>query len=1015
MAHRKAELWRTGALCVALSLLAAPPLLRAQSQATTGVIRGVVHGPEGNVVSGATVVLRNTATNIERTVPTNDRGIFVASLLPVGSYNVTARSPGFSEARRQGVEVRLGGTVELDLALGTVTLAAIDVSSTPPVVDPSRVEAATRFGVEEVAGLPNNGRNFVNLMTLTPNVSIVQGPDGDEISVSGQRGIFNNISVDGADFNNPFFGEQRGGQRPPFTFNLDAVQEMVVIADGANAEFGRSGGGFVNVLTRSGTNQLRGTAHYFGQSNSFSSDLFRGQGNPDFTQHQFGFTLGGPIVRDRAFFFIAYDQQIANQTKQTDPTRIAAPLRAWMDTAFGGALAGDYGSIRRTNDANALLVKIDWRLSARHSLSLKYNYTNSRQENGTFDVDTWARSANAIERDYSNALNGSLVSLLTPTVSNEFRFQYSREDRPRPYGGPVFPNSAAAGALFGTSGRPFPDTGADFAFGYRWGMPFFIPITAYDTRIQLVDNLSVVRGQHLIKAGFEYNRTEANQTFIGFANGRYIFDSVNGFLSYAANPQFVECSGGGTSATGTCPGTETITGPLELFLQFAPVQAGTTVRDAGTQSLPQTELAVFLQDTWKPRPNLTVNYGLRWEAQIEPGPLTDPATVFFQPFIAARASGGTFPSDGTIPSDWKMFQPRLGIAWDRHNDGREVVRASAGIYAARSPGLIFASTRTANGSIGQNVFQASFFNGFGVTPPTYGPTLPTFGTGTPTRPGINVTADNFQNPRTYALNLAYERQLRPNLAASISLDYAATNHLNRFIDRNAAVFGSPYTNFPGTVANGLGGVTVLESTAKSRYAGVTLSLHGSMTRRVDFQANYTLSFDKSDDDNERDPFTFRYAQADSLQREYNWSDRDQRHRVNIWVLERLPWDIKLNHRISYYSAQPTSASCGANPFGPPAGQPAASPADRICANGSILQRNTLRKDNAFFEWDIWLSRPFRLGTRQRIEVILEAFNLTNTFNFRNPSAPALLFNFDGTIRSGLGDPRRFQGGIRWEF
>jgi hypothetical protein len=316
------------------------------------------------------------------------------------------------------------------------------------------------------------------------------------------------------------------------------------------------------------------------------------------------------------------------------------------------------------------------------------------------------------------------------------------------------------------------------------------------------------------------------------------------------------------------------------------------------------------------------------------------------------------------------------------------------------------------------VFQASFFNGFGVTPPTYGPTLPSFGTGTPTRPGINITADNFQNPRTYALNLAYERQLRPNLAGSIGLDYAATNHLNRFIDRNDAVFGSPYTNFPGTTANGLGGVTVLESTAKSRYTGVTLSLHGSMTRRVDFQANYTMSFDKSDDDNERDPFSFRYAQADSLQREYNWSDRDQRHRVNIWVLERLPWNLFLNHRISYYSEQPTSASCGprpANPFAPAAGKPATSPADRICTDGHILQRNTLRKDNGFFEWDIRLSRPFAVGSRQRAEVIIEVFNVTNTFNLRNPSAPALLFNFDGTIRSGLGDPRRVQGGLRWEF
>src|SRR5204863_3739570 len=119
----------------------------------------------------------------------------------------------------------------------------------------------TRIDEHAIEGLPNNGRNFLEFVKLTPGVTIVQGPDGDELSINGQKGISNNVSVDGADFNNPFFGEQRGGQRPPFTFNLDAVKELVVVADGANAEFGRSMSGFVNVITKSGTNELAGTAH----------------------------------------------------------------------------------------------------------------------------------------------------------------------------------------------------------------------------------------------------------------------------------------------------------------------------------------------------------------------------------------------------------------------------------------------------------------------------------------------------------------------------------------------------------------------------------------------------------------------------------------------------------------------------------------------------------------------------------------------------------------------------------
>ena len=951
----------------------------------------------------------------------------MAPLLAVGTYEVRARMVGAVEARRDNVVLRLGETVDLALQLGAVQLEAIQVTAeASPLVDPARVEAVTRMNPQVVGGLPNNGRNFLNLTLLTPGVAVVQGPDGDEITVAGQRGIYNNISVDGADFNNPFFGEQRGGQRPAFTFNLDAVQEMTVVNDGANAEFGRSGGGFITVLTKSGTNQLSGSLHYFGQSDAFSATQFRNQGNPNFLQNQVGLTLGGPLVRDRAFFFVAYDQQFYHQTKQTVPLvqRLVNPadaasanlLTAWMDTAYGGALRGDFGSIRRTNDAQALMVKLDWHINVNHTASLKYNYTNSQQDNGTFDVDTWARSANAVEKDYSHAVNGSLVSLLSGSVSNELRGQFSREYRPRPYAGPTFPGTS--GTLWNTTGRPFPDVGIDFTEGFRFGMPFFIPVDAYDQRIQLLDNVSIVKGNHLFKVGGEFNRTNEKQTFIGFSNSRFIFDNVQGFLNYLSQgPTFVECSDGSSNSTGACPTGTTITGPLQLFLQFAPVQAGSTVRDAGTQDLVQYEYAAFIQDSWRASPKLTVNFGLRWEAQVEPPPITSASTVFFKPFIGQTINGHAFPSDGTIPSDYGMFQPRLGIAWDINGDARQVVRANAGMYSARSPGLIFASTRTSNGSVGQTIFRNSSFNGFGVTPPAFGPALPTFGSGTPDHPTVYVTDKDFTNPRTLALGASYERRLGDRLSSSLTFGYSHSTHLNRFVNRNDAVFGSPWSTFPGGGTNGIGELWTLESTAKSTYYGVTVALAGGLGSWMEFQGNYTLSFDKSDDDNERDPFTLRYARANALDREYNWSDRDQRHRVNLWMLQRLPLGIMLNHRVSAASAQPTSESCGpttANPFAPPAGKPATSPADRICSNGTILLRNTIRKDNGYFQWDVRISRAFPVGGGA-VEAMIEIFNLTNTFNIKNPSAPALLFNFDGTIRSGLGDPRRAQAGLRWTF
>ena len=214
----------------ALVLVGAPARLGAQGQATTGIIRGVVTDPNGAAVANATVILHEAQTNFTRTLTTDGAGNFTGTLLPLGTYDVTARSVGYAEVKRTGIRLSVGETVAVQLPLAAVTLAAVTVEAARPVVDVTRPEASTALAADVVAGLPNNGRNFLNLTLLTPNVATVQGPDGDELTVAGQRGIHNNVSVDGADFNNPFFGEQRGGQRPPFTFNLDAVQEVVVTA-----------------------------------------------------------------------------------------------------------------------------------------------------------------------------------------------------------------------------------------------------------------------------------------------------------------------------------------------------------------------------------------------------------------------------------------------------------------------------------------------------------------------------------------------------------------------------------------------------------------------------------------------------------------------------------------------------------------------------------------------------------------------------------------------------------------
>ncbi len=967
----------------------------AQSQATTGVIEGTVSDESGGRLPGVTVTLTNLATNFQQVQITDGTGRFRGVLLPLGPYEVRASLDGFKTLVRDGIQLTLGATLKLSLILHVGEIEQeILVTAEAPLVDTTDPQSTVKIDRETLDAIPNNGRNFLEFTKLTPGVSVVQGPDGDELTVNGQKGIQNNISVDGADFNNPFFGEQRGGQRPAFTFNIDAVQEFVVVADGAPAEFGRSSSGFVNVVTKSGTNQYAGTAHFFYKDDSLSTEAERQDGSKepafDSNQQQVGFTLGGPLKKDRLFFFTAFDTQSGDNTKQKDPNRIEQRV---VDALAALGSPNENAPITRTDDATVFLGKLDYHTSNnKHLATVRYSYTDSEQQNGTFDVDSWGVSANAVEKDSSSAGTGSLISTVTSAFLNEARFQWAREDRPRPYSGPN---------IAGTN-RPLPDTAFDFGRSYRFGMPFFIPVKYHDTRLQFNDNISWLRGDHSFKAGVEYNRTEAFQTFIGFANGRFIFSSTDGFLNYVNNSNYVECSDGSSSQSGICPAGTSITGPVLLYLQQAGV-GGLSAEQAGTQTITQEEPAVFFQDTWQPKSNLTLTYGLRWEAQIQPDPITPPSEVFYADFIGKTVNGQEFPSDGTIPSDEAMWQPRLGLAWNPHDDGRSVLRASAGLYAARIPGLNLASSRSTNGSRGQTLFRNSALTPILGAPPAYTELIPQSSVGDPFLPDVFVFDKDFENPKTYAYALSYERELNPRLSGLIKLNYAKTDHITRFVNRNDPLLGSPWSSGLGPGgANGINNLTVVESTAKSQYRAATVGLKGRYPK-VQFEGYYTYSKDESDDDNERDPFSFRYARITDLDAEYGLSDRDQKDRFNTWVLWQAPYGFRVNARYSYRSPQPKSITAS--------GADAATPQDRINPDGTVTRRNLGRKDNKFSSIDLRISRSFKIGNLD-LEGILDVFNLTNEPNFRTPQVTNLIFNFDGTVTSGLGDPRQAQLGVK---
>jgi hypothetical protein len=290
--------------CLILTFLFSPGAL-AQTQITAGTIQGTLLDENGAAVPGANVEIKNTDTNFSRTLNTDDEGRFVALSLPPGKYTVTVSKQGFATLVLENANLTVGQALTLPLSMKVSGVAETVTITELPTIDTTKTESSSTLDAQAVSNTPILGRKFEDLLTLTPGVSIVQGPDGDEINFAGQRGIFNNVSLDGGDYNNGFFGEQAGGQRAAIDIPLDAVREFQVVATGANAEFGRTAGGVINVITKSGTNEFHGSLFHFQRLEALTANASDGTPLTDFRREQFGGTIGGPIKRNKAFFFIA--------------------------------------------------------------------------------------------------------------------------------------------------------------------------------------------------------------------------------------------------------------------------------------------------------------------------------------------------------------------------------------------------------------------------------------------------------------------------------------------------------------------------------------------------------------------------------------------------------------------------------------------------------------------------------------------------------------------------------------
>ncbi len=548
-------------LLLVLALIA-PGHLFAQSESGSAAIAGVARDDQGAVVPGVTVTARHMDTGAVRVVVTDEAGRFMLPGMPVGRYVVEVTLAGFATVRYEGVLLTVGGTERLSPALAPATVEEV-VTVAAAIGGLDRTDTATGTAIDEraISDLPMRGRNFAEFAQLSP--AVVQESDRAGLIISGQRSINSNVAIDGADFNDPLQGNQRGGNETTFFFPQSAVREFQVVRTGAGAEVGRTGAGFVNVVTQSGTNRTTGDAFYFNRNKALTSpDAF--DQSLDNRQNQFGGSIGGALVQNRVFFFAAAEQNllrvpfVVRFEPQAGNVQLPAELQALEGETYG------------TNNPTALFGRLDAVLSSSHSLNIQPMYTRLTGENFNFDSprQTTAASANYTRRASSVAVKASLTSVLTDRLFSDLRMQVATDDRLED------PNSNLAQVRINGVGIFGSDAGRPRQFDAR--------------RIQVSQNLSWSNSRHQVRFGWDANVNSYRQRRSGNIQGRYDFTSLNNYIA------------GNISRY-----RQTVAGFNEADLTFE-----------GTGQ----ELALFVQDRIDLGPRLTMNAGLRWEGQWNPQP-----------------------------------------------------------------------------------------------------------------------------------------------------------------------------------------------------------------------------------------------------------------------------------------------------------------------------------------------------------------------------------------------------------
>ena len=938
-------------LAVFAILLATVSALPAHSQSATGSIEGIVLDSSGAVLPGVTVTAVHRDTGASRSTVSDESGLFRLPLLPVGTYEVTAELGGFNTRKQPEVVLTIGQTATLRVEMAVAGLAeTVTVSGASPVLETSRTSASSTVDETAVQNLPVNGRNFIDFALLTPGVT--RDVRTGDISFAGQRGTLNSLVVDGADSNNTFFGQaagRTGSGRAPYQFSQDAVKEFQVNSSSFSAEYGRAGGAVINVVTKSGTNELHGSAFEFYRdkalnANNAINELNNRPKSP-YHYHQFGGTVGGPIVRNRHFYFFNYDGQ---RNTQPNVVFLNLPSTTPSDAATLAAidrlrpLAFDW---ERRLDQDVFLLKTDHELSGSHRVSLRYNHQNFTGEG--FEA---GGAQNAFEHTGASIVrtrtfNANWTGVFGTRLFNEFKVQFARDQEPGEA------NSDRPEGVIQQSGTTVLTIGRNN----------FSPRETTIKRWQVADTATWLHGSHKLKGGFDFQFDNILNRFPGFFGGSYTFRSLasfNGGRPNAANEFYQQNFQG--------PGT---TGPV-------------TNPDL-------REYSFFVQDEWKPTADLTVNGGLRYDLMKTAAP----AVRNPDPQLAARDI-----DTSRLNADTNNVGPRLGVAWTP-GSGRYVVRGGWGLFYGRTPSIMLGTAHSNNGI---NIVSLTFTGDAVPTYPQKFDQIPT--TGTASRPTIFYIDKDFQNSRLMQGSVAFEWEFMPRTTATVTYLFVDGKDLPRSIDRNIGsptsrtfavdgtsdsfaypFFGAdrPFANFQRVIA--------FEATAESRYNGITFEVNRRYSNSLQFRAAYTLGkvTDTVPDatavvpGNAGDDVKYASNPANfDVDRTVGNNDQRQRFVVSTvystndladefdGLARTLVGGWSLSAILTAQTGQPYSARVGA-----------------VDLNGDGNTRNdyapgTTRNQfrlPSIVTFDPRIARDINLG-RQRVQLIWEAFNLFNRDN-----------------------------------